>query len=72
MKVEILVVADVDWCEEDKGTPLPGSSLAIKVERSVEAAIFEACRSTEAMGYPHPMSEELSIQVDYTVARIVP
>ncbi len=73
MKVEIRVVADVDWADpqEDLGPVKPGDPLEDRIKDSVEEAIFGALKDREGDGYSHDMEMIISILVDHVKAEIV-
>lgn len=71
MKVCVKVMVDVDWCDEDLGTPKEGDPLSDRVEATIEEAVMNALYYARDNGFDHDMEEVVSILPDYAEATIV-
>jgi len=71
MKVKITVMADVDWCDEERGEPKAGDPLETRICDSVAEAVMDALRRQEESGFHHDLEGMIRILTDYaTVERV--
>jgi hypothetical protein len=63
MLVEVKVMVNVKFQDEDLGDPAKGDPLEQRIVDSVSEALEEALERQEAEGYNHDMEDELSLAV---------
>lgn len=71
MKVKVVVMLNVDWQDEDLGTPKEGDPLEERIEASVKEAVWTALWMGRDNGFDHDMEDLISILLDYVTAEII-